>query len=88
LQTYLFTSSLNYFSWTDHAAEKPKINTSVLEGSSNCPHCYAETAFAMCACGNLMCYDGYSEFAVCPWCLRQISFSASGEDFNLTRGQG
>lgn len=80
--------SEDYFSWTDHAAEKPKINTSVLEGSSNCPHCYAETAFAMCACGNLMCYDGYSEFSVCPWCLRQISFSASGEDFNLTRGQG
>ena len=80
--------SEDYFSWTDQAAEKAKINTSVLDGSASCPHCYAETAFAMCACGSLMCYDGYSEYAVCPWCQRQISFSVSGGDFDLTRGQG
>ncbi|QIO09286.1 TerY-C metal binding domain-containing protein [Acinetobacter lanii] len=80
--------SEDYFSWTDQTAEKPKINTSVLEGWSNCPHCHAETAFAMCACGNLMCYDGYSELVICPWCQRQISFESSGGDFDLSRGQG
>ena len=80
--------SEEYFSWTDHHAEKPQINTSKLEGWSQCPHCYAETAFAMCGCGNLMCYDGYSEYVVCPWCHRQVSFSVEGGDFDLTRGQG
>lgn len=80
--------SEDYFSWSDQSAEKAKINTSVLEGWSNCPHCYAETAFALCSCGNLTCYDGYSEWVTCPWCQRPIQFSASGGDFDLTRGQG
>lgn len=80
--------SEDYFSWTDQTADKPTINTAELEGDAQCPHCYAETAFAMCGCGNLMCYDGYSESVVCPWCHRQVSFTISNGSFDLTRGQG
>ena len=79
--------SEEYFTWSDQNAPIKQINTAELDGFPECPHCFSETAFAVCGCGNLMCYDGYRDSVVCPWC-RQISFSASGEDFNLNRGQG
>lgn len=80
--------SEDYFSWTDQTADKPTINTAQLEGDAQCPHCYAETAFAMCGCGNLMCYDGYSEYVVCPWCHRQVSFTiSSGVVLTLRAGK-
>ena len=34
-----------------------------------------------------MCYDGYSEYVVCPWCHRQVSFTISSGGFDLTRGK-
>ncbi len=77
-----------YFTWSDSNAPIKQINTAKLDGFPECPHCFSETAFAMCGCGNLMCYDGYRDSVVCPWCRRQISFSASGDDFDLNRGQG
>ena len=77
-----------YFTWSDSNAPIKQINTAELDGFPECPHCFSETAFAMCGCGNLMCYDGYRDSVVCPWCRRQISFSASGDDFDLNRGQG
>ena len=80
--------SEEYFTWSDQNAPIKQINTAELDGFPECPHCFSETAFAVCGCGNLMCYDGYRDSVVCPWCRRQISFSASGEDFNLNRGQG
>ncbi|MEG0483011.1 MAG: TerY-C metal binding domain-containing protein [Acinetobacter sp.] len=80
--------SEEYFTWSDSTAPNKQINTAELDGFPECPHCFSETAFAVCGCGNLMCYDGYRESVICPWCHRQISFSASGEDFNLNRGQG
>ncbi|TCM66450.1 uncharacterized protein YegL [Acinetobacter calcoaceticus] len=79
----------DYFSWSDKNFEQTQINTAQLDGTPQCPHCYAETAFAMCGCGNLLCYDGYSSPVVCPWCHRQIRFSEGGsDDFSINRGQG
>jgi hypothetical protein len=80
--------SEEYFTWSDHNASNKQINTAELDGFPECPHCFSETAFAVCGCGNLMCYDGYRESVVCPWCRRQISFSSGDGDFDLTRGQG
>lgn len=80
--------SEDYFTWSDLNTETKQINTAELDGFPECPYCLAETAFAVCSCGNLMCYDGYRESVVCPWCRRQISFSSSDGDFNLNRGQG
>lgn len=79
----------DYFTWTDVNQTGQNINTNLLKGGAECPHCYAETAFAMCGCGNLMCYDGESEYVVCPWCHRQVSFGASSsEGFDVKRGRG
>lgn len=79
----------DYFTWSDQSQHQQHVNTTVLQGSPQCPHCYAETAFAMCGCGNLMCYDGFSEVVVCPWCRRQVSFGYGGEDgFDVQRGRG
>ena len=52
-------------------------------------HIVLETAFAMCGCGQLMCYDGFSEEVSCPWCRRQVSFGYGGSDgFDVQRGRG
>ena len=79
----------DYFSWSDQSQHQQQVNTSLLIGAPECPHCFADTAFAMCSCGNLMCYDGFSEEVTCPWCRRQISFSSgSQEGFDVRRGKG
>lgn len=81
--------SEDYFSWSDHAAHQQQVNTTLLQGAPACPHCYADTAFAMCGCGKLMCYDGFSEVVSCPWCRRQVSFGYAGnEGFDVQRGKG
>lgn len=83
----------DYFSWSDPVTEQAKdqqqINTTLLQGAPSCPHCFADTAFAMCGCGKLMCYDGFTEVVGCPWCRRQVSFGYGGDDgFNVQRGKG
>lgn len=79
----------DYFSWSDQSQQSQQVNTSLLQGAPECPHCFADTAFAMCGCGNLMCYDGLSESVSCPWCRRQVSFSRGGsEGFDIRRGRG
>ena len=79
----------DYFSWSDPAANQQQVNTTLLQGATSCPHCFAESAFAMCSCGNLMCYDGFSEDVSCPWCRRQVNFSYGGDEgFNVKRGKG
>lgn len=78
-----------YFGWTDPRASNLKVNTSALVGSPGCPHCGNLTAFAVCACGNLMCVNG-DGVAECPWCERDINFgsSASDDGFDVQRGRG
>ena len=79
----------DYFAWSDQSQHEQQVNTTLLQGSPECPHCFAETAFAMCGCGHLMCYDGFSEVVRCPWCSRQVSFGYGGMDgFDVQRGQG
>ena len=79
----------DYFTWSDQSQHQQQINTTLLEGAPECPHCLAETAFAMCGCGQLMCYDGFSEEVSCPWCRRQVSFGYGGSDgFDVQRGRG
>lgn len=79
----------DYFTWSDQTKHQQQVNTSLLQGAPQCPHCFAETAFAMCGCGNLMCYDGFSEEVICPWCHRQVSFGYGGVDgFDVRRGRG
>ncbi|MDQ1207365.1 uncharacterized protein YegL [Acinetobacter baylyi] len=79
----------DYFTWSDQTQHQQQVNTTLLQGTPECPHCLAETAFAMCGCGQLMCYDGFSEDVTCPWCRRQVSFDYGGMDgFNVQRGRG
>ncbi|MFB2578817.1 MULTISPECIES: TerY-C metal binding domain-containing protein [unclassified Acinetobacter] len=79
----------DYFTWTDVNHAVQEINTNLLKGAPECPCCGAETAFAMCGCGNLMCYDGETEYVVCPWCRRQVSFGQGGDEgFDVKRGRG
>jgi uncharacterized protein YegL len=81
--------SEDYFSWSDNAAHQQQVNTTLLQGAQSCPHCFADTAFAMCGCGKLMCYDGFSEEVACPWCRRQVSFGYGGDEgFDVQRGKG
>lgn len=80
-----------YFAWSDPRGIDQKVNTAELIGSAGCPHCGAQSAFAVCDCGKLMCINGPGE-AVCPWCKKSVSFSpnSSSEDggFDVGRGRG
>lgn len=78
-----------YFTWSDNTITNNQVNSNLLQGTPSCPYCYADSAFAMCSCGKLMCYDGFSEYVTCPWCQRLVSFSHGEEDgFDVTRGKG
>ncbi len=79
-----------YFAWSDPRASSLKVNTSSLVGSPGCPHCGNVTAFAVCACGNLLCVSG-DGYADCPWCEKSVFFgsSSSADDgFDVQRGRG
>lgn len=80
----------DYFEWSDGVSSQLKVNTNELLGTPGCPHCGNATAFAMCSCGGIMCLNG-SGTAVCPWCEKEVVFSAgggSGEGFDVNRARG
>jgi hypothetical protein len=66
------------------------VNTLALRGIPSCPYCGNPSAFARCACGNLLCISGPGH-TVCPWCGDSIEFIAStndGDGFDVCRGKG
>ena len=85
--TGCYTLSEEYFEWSSHGAEHALVNTDDLIGTPGCPYCGNGSAFAMCGCGKLMCIDGPGD-AACPWCKAEVSFSGSGQDFDVRRGRG
>lgn len=76
-----------YFEWSDPRGIDQKVNTTELRGSPGCPHCGAQSAFAVCGCGKLMCINGPSEVE-CPWCRTSVAFSNENDDFDVGRGRG
>ena len=80
-----------YFVWSESQESSHKVNTNELIGTPGCPHCGAQTAFAACSCGNLMCINEPGD-AVCPWCKQNVSFlpySARDDGgFDINRGRG
>lgn len=79
-----------YFEWSEGGNSQLKVNTSDLLGVPGCPHCGNVSAFAMCACGGIMCLNSPGT-AVCPWCEKEINFAAGGggdEGFDVKRAQG
>ncbi|AFH93289.1 TPA: TerY-C metal binding domain-containing protein [Providencia stuartii] len=87
--TGCYTIDESYFAWSDDSANMSQVNTSELNGTPGCPYCGNATAFAVCACGKLLCVNG-PESVICPWCERGISFNNSDDqsDFDVTRGKG
>ena len=81
----------DYFEWSDPRTVDLKVNTSELFGAPGCPHCGAQTAFAVCGCGKLLCLNEAAS-VVCPWCQKTVSFSALGSNddggFEVRRGRG
>lgn len=79
----------SYFEWTDHDLVQDLVNTSQLDGAPGCPHCGAMTAFAVCACGKLICINGPGA-VVCPWCDESITFGEGGgnNSFDVQRSRG
>lgn len=79
----------DYFDWSDPYAIDVKVNTNQLEGTSPCPFCGANTAFAMCSCGKLMCINKDGTYT-CPWCNHTVTFSPAeaDESFDVNRSKG
>lgn len=78
----------SYFEWSDQDVLQDLVSTEQLEGAPGCPHCGAATAFAVCACGKLMCLNGPGA-VVCPWCSKEITFSPEGAgSFDVQRSRG
>nr|WP_309592538.1 TerY-C metal binding domain-containing protein [Moraxella osloensis] len=79
----------DYFTWSDNTINDHQFNSNLLQGAPMCPHCHADSAFALCGCGKLMCFDGFSQYVICPWCQRMVSFTdGDSEGFDVTRGKG
>lgn len=83
-----YTIEESYFDWSSDNYDAEAVDASSLDGSPPCPQCGNQTAFAVCACGKLLCL-GNENVARCPWCEKQIKFGQGGEgDFSINRGQG
>ncbi len=78
-----------YFEWSAQTTPDQKAHTSELAGVPGCPYCGNPSAFARCACGDLLCVTGPG-VARCPWCEAQVRFEAGAEDegFDVRRGLG
>ncbi|KAA9002789.1 VWA domain-containing protein [Affinibrenneria salicis] len=87
--TGCFPIDEDYFAWSDNAVSTLQVNTAELHGVPGCPHCGNATAFAVCACGKLLCVNGPEE-VICPWCEKGIAFSQNDNnaDFDVNRGKG
>lgn len=65
----------------------PPINTSMLDGCPECPHCQNPAAGA-CPCGTLFCSSPNSRGpVVCPSCNAQLTAGGPG-DFDIKRSMG
>ncbi|NMR24041.1 VWA domain-containing protein [Pseudoalteromonas sp. NEC-BIFX-2020_015] len=77
----------SYFDWSTDNYVAEQVDTSSLDGFPPCPQCGNQSAFAMCACGKLLCV-GDENIVTCPWCEKNIKFNEGSADFLITRGQG
>lgn len=80
----------DYFAWSDPKTLNLKVNTSELKGTPGCPYCGAQSAFAVCHCGKILCIDKLNEVQ-CPWCENNVSFSPTSSDvsgFDVNRSRG
>jgi uncharacterized protein YegL len=82
-----FTLEESYFDWSSDNYVAEEVDAGSLDGSPACPQCGNQTAFAMCACGKLLCL-GEEKIVTCPWCEKQIKFTEGNSDFSINRGQG
>jgi uncharacterized protein YegL len=83
-----FTLEESYFDWSSNDYIAEPIDTDTLDGVPACPQCGNQSAFAMCACGNLLCIGDENPLN-CPWCKKKIKFNEGGcSDFSVNRGQG
>jgi uncharacterized protein YegL len=82
-----YTLEESYFDWSSDNYEAEAVDASSLDGSPPCPQCGNHTAFAVCACGKLLCV-GEENVVRCPWCEKQIKFGQGSSDFSINRGQG
>jgi uncharacterized protein YegL len=86
--TGCFPLNEEYFAWSDNRALDLKVNTDDLIGVPSCPYCGNSTAFAVCACGKLLCINGPG-VVTCPWCKKKCSFGNDGDGgFDVSRGRG
>jgi uncharacterized protein YegL len=78
----------DYFEWSSDASTQLKVNTAELMGTPRCPHCESLSAFALCACGKIMCVNGPG-LSTCPWCKVTLNFAMDdGENFDVNRARG
>ncbi len=82
----------SYFELSDGVASGQSVKSGQLSGHPTCPHCGADYAMAVCACGGIHCITGPGKHT-CPWCgkVGSYEFSADGkvgEGFDIGRGRG
>lgn len=85
----VFPLTEDYFEWSSVSSTQASVSSDQLEGVPPCPHCGADTTFAMCGCGKLMCCNGPGK-QTCPWCNADVAFGkgSGGGGFDVGRGQG
>ena len=79
----------DYFAWSDPHSVEVKVDANHLEGTPPCPYCGASCAFAVCACGKLMCIQGPG-VTTCPWCEQFVNFVENDHEtsFDVIRSKG
>jgi uncharacterized protein YegL len=79
----------SYFELSDGTDSGHSVSSDDLIGQPTCPHCAAQFAMAVCACGKIHCVSGAGEHT-CPWCEKIGSYGTTGdgEGFDIGRGRG
>ena len=77
----------SYFDLCEGDQSKNTISSSELIGFPNCPCCGNQFGFALCKCGNIMCF-GEEKISRCPWCASEVQFGFSEGSADITRTRG
>jgi uncharacterized protein YegL len=76
--------------FSDGAMKSPPIDSSLLQGSVDCPYCHNQ-AWAKCGfCGHLFCLDdqNFQETLSCPVCETSLRMSYDESSFDIDGSQG
>lgn len=83
----IYPAEKDFDELSDDRVFEQTINSEALIGVPGCPHCGAQSAFALCSCGQVYCVNGPGKVK-CPGCECEYEIGYAEDGFDVTRSRG